>query len=59
MKHMRCISQGNPVRGNAFHEFICAFAVAMNAIISATGGTSPIFQYIDEKCDLPTPNRTS
>ena len=56
LRHMQRISKGGPVRGNAFHEFICSFAVAVNALLGLMGGSAPFFQYIEEKCDIPRPN---
>ncbi len=59
LKHMRQISKEGPVRGNEFHDFVCSFAVAINAILRFMGGSAPIFLYIEEKCDIPRPNPSS
>ncbi|HPO15367.1 MAG TPA: hypothetical protein PLI09_18130 [Candidatus Hydrogenedentes bacterium] len=59
MVHIKRLSSGTPKQGNAWQEFMCAFAVAINALLSAMGGSSPVFVFVEDKCDIPQPNDTS
>jgi len=59
LKHIQRLSSGMPKRGNEWQEFLCTFAVAMNALLKALGGASPVFVFVEEKCDIPVPNNNT
>lgn len=56
MKHIRRITSEIPQRGNQWQELVCVLAVAINALLSFMGGEAPVFQFIEDKCDIPEPN---
>ena len=56
VRHLTRITQIQPVRADAVQEFICFTAQAINAFLTIIGGTLPFTTYIEQKCDIPTPN---
>ena len=56
MKHFAQITRSAPAKPAAWQEFVCAFAVALNSLMSFFGGSSPITLYVEDKCDIPVPN---
>lgn len=44
------------MRAAAWQDIVCAFASALNALLEAFGGSSPLVTLIDDKCAIPTPN---
>lgn len=56
MKHIRSLSQGSPARAAAWQDVLCAIMMALNAILEAFGGASPVVGLINDKCYIPTPN---
>ena len=53
---MTCITNKVPVPSAEWQEFVCAFAVAINSLLSFFGGASPLTLYVEDKCDIPQPN---
>ena len=56
MKHVCTVSKGMPADAAVWQEIICLAANAISGIVGSKGGASPIVAWVDEKCDLPTPN---
>lgn len=38
---------------------MCNIAVGVNVFLTFLGGTSPAFQYVEDKCDIPVANGAS
>ena len=56
VKHLGFITQTAPGKAAAWQDVICYSAHAIAGVVTAKGGTSPVANYLDEKCDLPDPN---
>lgn len=56
VKHVTTISRNHVARADKWEDFICAFAQALNTLLSFFGGVSPLLNFIDSKCEIPTPN---
>lgn len=56
MKHITRISLHRPERANVWQDVLCQIIIAVNAIIEALGGASPIVGLVHTKCFIPTPN---
>jgi len=56
LKHVAHITRNAPAKSADWQEFVCAFTVALNALLSFFGGSSPLALYIEDKCDIPQPN---
>ncbi len=56
MKHITPVTKSQVARAGRWEDFICVFAQAFNAMLGFLGGASPIWLYIEEKCDISEPN---
>lgn len=56
MKHITRISLHRPNRAEVWQDVLCQIVIAVNAIIEALGGASPIVGLVNDKCFIPTPN---
>lgn len=56
MKHITRISLHRPKRADVWQDVLCQIVIAVNAIIEALGGSSPIVGLVHTKCFIPTPN---
>jgi hypothetical protein len=56
VKHLRSLSSGQPAQANIWQDIICQFAGVLSALLGAFGGASPLTDYVDDKCLIPTPN---
>lgn len=56
MKHITVVTKPPVTRAAKWQEFVCIAAQTFNAILGFFGGASPLMLFIEDKCDLPTPN---
>lgn len=56
MKHFVCLSQGAPKKADQWQDAVCEVTRIVGGLVTAKGGTSPIVDWIDGKCTVPTPN---
>lgn len=56
MKHVQTISCKQPQKAAGWQDVLCELAPLLNAVLGAFGGSSPLLGYVDEKCEIPTPN---
>lgn len=56
MKHITRISLHRPKPADVWQDVLCQVVIALNAIIEALGGASPIVGLVHTKCYIPTPN---
>jgi hypothetical protein len=56
LKHITRISKHRPEKGAAWQDGICFFAMSIAEFLSFLGGSSPILNYISDKCTIPQPN---
>ena len=53
VRHIKCMSTGRPACANDTQDFICQMSRVLSQLLGLKGGTSPFFEYINLKCDLP------
>lgn len=53
MIHLRYVSKGAPAQAADFQEIICMINSFLVALLSSFGASSPLLNFIAEKCDLP------
>ena len=56
MKHIGLISRNQVEKADALQDMICSISHAIAGFVEEKGGISPLVTFLDEKCDLPTPN---
>ena len=56
MKHVKRISRQKPQLAAGWQDVICELVPALNAILGAFGGGSPLLGFFDEKCEIPISN---
>jgi hypothetical protein len=56
VKHVRTLTNGHPSQANVWQDIICQVVGIFSALLGAFGGASPLTDYVDEKCLIPTPN---
>lgn len=59
MKHLRPFTKRVPEKAELWQEILCSINHLVFGVVSAKGGTAPISQFVDEKCDIPKPNTDS
>ena len=54
VKHISRLSKEMPPRANEFQFIICEFSRAMGDLLELKGGVSPLLDFVNQKCDLPS-----
>jgi hypothetical protein len=52
VRHLRAVTK--PIKGELWQEIVCQVSSILAAILGSFGGESPFFQYLVDKCDLPS-----
>ena len=56
VKHIALVTKGTPSGASEWQEIICQVSKFLGDLIGAKGGAEPLLDFINTKCDLPTPN---
>lgn len=56
MKHVTRVTQSPVAKAGGWEDNICVISQTINAVLSFFGGSSPLFQYVGSKCEIPMPN---
>jgi hypothetical protein len=56
VKHIKSVSVSPVAQAAKWQEFVCILAQTFNAVLGFFGGASPLVMFLEDKCDLPTPN---
>lgn len=59
MKHVKPMCRRGVTAANEYQEFVCRTFEIFNALLEFFGGSSPLGQYVESKCAIPTPNTTT
>ena len=55
MKHVRQISKNIPAPAAPWQDALCVIIEFANALLGAKGGSVPLLDFFDEKCQPVTP----
>lgn len=58
MKHLTCLSQSPVTKAEQWEEIVCTVAQTFNTILGFFGGSSPLMQFIGDKCEVKPPSTT-
>lgn len=56
VKHVKVLTGGAMARATAFQDVICDVVNILVAVLTSMGGSSPILNYLGDKCTVPQPN---
>ncbi len=59
VKHISTLTKCPVAKAGMWEDLICLFAQSFNAMLSFFGGASPLLLFVEDKCDIPTPNTES
>jgi len=54
VKHLRSVTKASPTEAALWQEIFCQMALFFSSLLESFGGSSPIVDFIEGKCDLPT-----
>jgi hypothetical protein len=57
MKHVRPITANTPQKAAQWQDIVCMIVNTFNALLAAFGTSSPIGDFLGEKCTFPTPQQ--
>ncbi|MFA7692250.1 MAG: hypothetical protein GX117_11910 [Candidatus Hydrogenedentes bacterium] len=56
MKHLKTVTLSPVAKAAKWQDNVCIIAQTLNTILGFFGGSSPLLNFLDDKCTIPTAN---